>query len=271
MIDQGLIANLKKIGFVENEAKAYAGLVMLQEASARELHELTSIPRAKIYEVLDHLVEKKYVDILQGTPVHYRPIEPDEMIRMIRDDFEKTTDSLLESFDQMELGEFQKDEDAISVWYLRSDWTVRNKIKELFEKTDKSAIIVCQTPKILFDIEDILKAAKEKISFLILVNDVKDYEKLSLVVNKVPSNIVSLYSDLMENTKTKDGCFIFSSNKQILFLQYKEDKLNGFYQENAIVSFIYKTLSYMLSNLDSVDIPENYHPVVSLLKNGPDK
>ncbi|MDV0447914.1 hypothetical protein MsAg5_18350 [Methanosarcinaceae archaeon Ag5] len=270
MIDQELIISLKKIGFVENEAKAYVGLVILQEASARELHEFTNIPRAKIYEVLNHLVEKKYVDILQGTPIHYRAIEPDEMIRMIRDEFDETTNFLLDSFDQMEFGEFQKlDEDTMSVWYLRSDWTVRNKVKEMFDKTDRSAIIVCQTPEILFSIEDILKAAQENVSILILVDNVNDYEKLSLTVNEVPPNLLSLYSDLMENTRTKDGCFIFSSNKQLLALKYKDGKLNGFYQENTVVNFIYKTLSYMLSNLDSVDIPENYHPSIPLLKNEP--
>ena len=51
-IDPQLIRNLEKLGLTENEAKAYIGLVSLREATAREIHELTNVPRAKIYEIL---------------------------------------------------------------------------------------------------------------------------------------------------------------------------------------------------------------------------
>ncbi|WNY27755.1 TrmB family transcriptional regulator [Methanolapillus ohkumae] len=267
MIDNELISNLKKIGFAENEAKAYVGLVMLQEAGARELHGFTNIPRAKIYEVLDRLVEKKYAEILYGTPIHYKPTDPDELILMIREDFEKTTDFLLDAFDQMEIEPPDNDGDLSSVWYLRSDWTVRNKIRELFEKTD-CVIIICNTPEVLFKIEDLLNAAQETLRVLILVNDTSKYDHFSFSVNLYPPNIVSLFDDLMGNTKAEDGCFIISNTKAGIFLQNNENKLEGFYMAKPAIGFIYKTIGFMLSNLDSIQISDNYVPN---LKSGTNK
>ncbi|WP_243684507.1 helix-turn-helix domain-containing protein [Methanosarcina barkeri] len=54
-----LIRNLEKLGLTENEAKTYIGLVSLREATAREIHELTNVPRAKIYEILKVLAKKR--------------------------------------------------------------------------------------------------------------------------------------------------------------------------------------------------------------------
>ena len=59
-INPQLINNLEKLGLTENEAKAYVGLVSLREATAREVHELTNVPRAKIYEILKVLAKKVF-------------------------------------------------------------------------------------------------------------------------------------------------------------------------------------------------------------------
>lgn len=58
-INPQLICNLERLGLTENEAKAYVGIVSLREATAREVHELTNVPRAKIYEVLKVLAKKR--------------------------------------------------------------------------------------------------------------------------------------------------------------------------------------------------------------------
>ncbi len=59
-INPQLISNLENPELTENEAKAYAGLVSLKEATAREIHELSNVPRAKIYEILKCLPKKVF-------------------------------------------------------------------------------------------------------------------------------------------------------------------------------------------------------------------
>lgn len=82
-----LIGKLKKLGFTENEAKIYVGLLGLGEATAREIHEFTHVPRPKIYATLERMSNKKYVEVITGTPTYFRCIGPEQLTERLRDEF----------------------------------------------------------------------------------------------------------------------------------------------------------------------------------------
>ncbi len=86
-MDTELIARLKDLGFTENEAKIYVGLLSLNEATAREIHEFTRVPRPKIYSVLDRMAKKGYVEARGGTPAYFRSIGPEQLAERLRDKF----------------------------------------------------------------------------------------------------------------------------------------------------------------------------------------
>lgn len=82
-----LIGKLKKLGFTENEAKVYVGLLSLNEATAREIHEFTHVPRPKIYSVLERMAKKGYVEVKKGTPACFRSIDPEQLTERLKDEF----------------------------------------------------------------------------------------------------------------------------------------------------------------------------------------
>ncbi|MDD3247096.1 MAG: helix-turn-helix domain-containing protein [Methanosarcina sp.] len=82
-----LIGKLQKLGFTENEAKIYIGLLSLGEATAREIHEFTHVPRPKIYATLERMSKKKYVEVIEGTPAYFRCIGPEQLTKRLRDEF----------------------------------------------------------------------------------------------------------------------------------------------------------------------------------------
>ncbi len=86
-MDTELIDKLKKLGFTENEAKIYVGLLSLNEATAREIHEFTHVPRPKIYSVLERMAKKGYVEIREGTPACFRSIDPQRLTERLREEF----------------------------------------------------------------------------------------------------------------------------------------------------------------------------------------
>ncbi|AKB32624.1 Transcriptional regulator, TrmB family [Methanosarcina siciliae HI350] len=82
-----LINNLQKLGFTENEAKIYATLVCINMATAREIYETSRVPRPKVYKVLRGMEEKGYVQIIEGDPIRFSCIRPEDLITRIRNDF----------------------------------------------------------------------------------------------------------------------------------------------------------------------------------------
>ena len=86
-MDVELIDRLKNLGFTENEAKIYVGLLSLNEATAREIHEFTHVPRPKIYSVLNRMAKKGYVEARGGTPAYFRSVGPEQLAERLRDEF----------------------------------------------------------------------------------------------------------------------------------------------------------------------------------------
>ncbi len=56
-----LITQLKEMGFTEYEAKAYTALVQQSHVSAYQVSKNSGIPRARVYDILNNLVEKGIV------------------------------------------------------------------------------------------------------------------------------------------------------------------------------------------------------------------
>ncbi|WP_290623610.1 MULTISPECIES: TrmB family transcriptional regulator [unclassified Archaeoglobus] len=75
---------LEKLGMSTYQAKALISILKCGEAKASEISELSGIPRAKIYEVLDQLSDLGLVDKIPTRPVRFRARKPEEIAERLR-------------------------------------------------------------------------------------------------------------------------------------------------------------------------------------------
>ena len=80
---------LKSLGFTKYEALVYIALLGMEGATATEIHELSGVPRASVYPVLDRLVEKNLVSVSHATPKRFSAIPPEEAIEHLLSGIEK--------------------------------------------------------------------------------------------------------------------------------------------------------------------------------------
>ncbi|MCX8172419.1 MAG: TrmB family transcriptional regulator [Archaeoglobaceae archaeon] len=85
-----LIEVLKSFGFTEYEARALATLISKGVLSARENSELSKIPRTSVYDVMNNLKMKGFVEEF-GKPVKFKVINKDEIVSMLS---KKTAENL---------------------------------------------------------------------------------------------------------------------------------------------------------------------------------
>ncbi len=76
MNEQEPVGQLISLGLTAYEAKAYWGLVRRQSSSAAELARIAGVPRQRIYDVLDKLVERGLASVRPGRTVHYAAADP---------------------------------------------------------------------------------------------------------------------------------------------------------------------------------------------------
>jgi sugar-specific transcriptional regulator TrmB len=75
---------LEKLGLSGYQAKTLVSLLKCGEAKASEVSELSGVPRAKVYEVLDQLADLGLVDKIPTRPVKFRARRPEEVVERLR-------------------------------------------------------------------------------------------------------------------------------------------------------------------------------------------
>lgn len=76
-----MINSLKKLGLTRYEAQAYIGLNKIIEGHADKIAEVSNLPRSRIYDILNDLERKGFVEIERGRPLKYSVIEPNIIFR----------------------------------------------------------------------------------------------------------------------------------------------------------------------------------------------
>ncbi|MEM4645845.1 MAG: helix-turn-helix domain-containing protein, partial [Archaeoglobaceae archaeon] len=77
-----MIEVLKFFGFTEYEAKAIATLIAKGDLTAREIAELSGIPRTSVYDVMASLKAKGFVEEI-GKPAKFRALPAEELISIL--------------------------------------------------------------------------------------------------------------------------------------------------------------------------------------------
>ncbi len=69
---------LKTVGFVMYEAKALIALYNRPQMTADEVSETTGIPLARVYDTMEQLAEKGFVNVLGGRPKRFKASNPND-------------------------------------------------------------------------------------------------------------------------------------------------------------------------------------------------
>jgi len=70
---------LQRLGLTEYESKTLTSLIKLNEAKAPDVSREAQVPKTRVYDVLDKLVERDLIIEIQGRPKKYRVRETDRV------------------------------------------------------------------------------------------------------------------------------------------------------------------------------------------------
>lgn len=74
----------EELGLSLYQAKVLTALIQCGESKASDVSQLSGVPRAKVYSVLDQLVDMGLVDKKPGRPVKYKVKTPEEIVERLR-------------------------------------------------------------------------------------------------------------------------------------------------------------------------------------------
>jgi len=132
-VGQKAWTTLREIGLTEYESQAYLYLLGAGATTARQISENSDVPYSKIYEVLNSLEKKGWIETRSGRPKRYYPKPPVEALEATRLQLEDTMKawhtSVLEElqplYDKREIRE------KPDVWILQGEFDAIAKLKEV--------------------------------------------------------------------------------------------------------------------------------------------
>ena len=149
-----LVEALKSFGLSEYEAKALLTLLSKGELTAKEISELSGIPRTSVYDVMSSLESKGLVKSF-GKPLRFRALKTDEILSILS---KKVSDNL--ELLKRELPKLETDEEIEEVKVYRGDAVFGILRMLVGSAKERIQVLLSHISK---DIEDILRSAKCKL------------------------------------------------------------------------------------------------------------
>ena len=154
---------LQQLGLKEYEARCFVALCRLPSGTAKQISEISEVPRTRIYDAIRVLEAKGLVEVQHANPKRFRAVAVEEAAKTLRDDFAERTDELLGHLESLEAASPDQETDVThEVWALSGSTAIENRALELLEDADDEIVVVVGHVDVLSaDLVDVLRAAQD--------------------------------------------------------------------------------------------------------------
>jgi HTH-type transcriptional regulator, sugar sensing transcriptional regulator len=259
------ISALINLGWSEYESKVYAALINEGKSTASQIAKVSKVPQNRVYQILDKLSDKGYVNRIQGkgSPAIFIGKEPQKVLAQVKEEHDFKVDSALK---QLDLLQERSRVDSLPVSYTISGRREMNaQLNEIIKSAKEEISLVFDT---IVEINlgniarEINYAYSQGLNIRILtpqkgINDSYEKEALKRIKKELVkvsqenfANVIAIvdktrvlfatYSRVSEETEEKNflGIYIEDSNLAIMFNNIFENSWNN---ANNIEKFLTNT------------------------------
>ena len=134
---------LHEIGLTEYETKAYLILLQRGVMTASHVSEFGGIPYSKVYETLNSLDHKGWIEVERGRPSRYFPKAPSEALEAAKLRLEDMVNGW-KNIVVVELQPLYEKRELLEkpdIWILRGEFSVMAKLREMLDITKSELLI----------------------------------------------------------------------------------------------------------------------------------
>jgi len=163
--------SLKSLGLTKYEALVYVALLRASGATATELHELSGVPRASVYPVLERLAQKHLVSVSNTSPKRFNPVKPEEAIDHLMHSIESDAARAKKVLSQIHSQTSRPPRgDQELIWSIHNDEHIRARLLELLQGAEKSIHIIFYLDHLKQELIDTLVSLKATIDVEIITD-----------------------------------------------------------------------------------------------------
>ncbi len=231
---------LRQLGLKEYEAKAFVALSRLPQGTAKEISEISDVPRTRVYDAVRALEAKGLVEIQHANPQRFRAVSIDEAAETLRREYENRTDSLRTTLREIEPAASTEDRQIThEVWSLTGSSAIASRTLQLVDESDDELILVVGDDSTYTqELESRIRAALER-DVTVLIG-VTDPSLKSRVEERIPEAMVFvselewLSSSAVDGDQTVIGRILLVDRNTILVSSFHESAGDHLDHEQAV-------------------------------------
>lgn len=148
---------LQQLGLKEYEARCFVGLSRLDTGTAKDLSEITKVPRTRIYDAIRVLNAQGLVEVQHTSPQQFRAVPLDEAIGTLRGQYEDRIERLHSALNEVEPIDKDDESSVQQVWAMSGKNAVENRVEELIEEgTDEIVLLLADESLLTEDLVAVL-------------------------------------------------------------------------------------------------------------------
>jgi len=133
------VGTFQSFGFTEYEAKCFVALARIEAGTAKEVSDVSGVPRARVYDCMDGLAERGIVDVANASPRRFRAADTGEVVDVLRRGYDRRLDRLEEYLGRLE-PPGETDDDG-GVWMTEGDEEVSERAESLIRSAEGELLL----------------------------------------------------------------------------------------------------------------------------------
>ena len=191
---------LGELGLTEYEARCFVALTRVPTATAAQIATLSDVPRSRVYDAVERLHRRGFVDIQQSEPREYRAIAADAALETFRKQHEASLEATEQALSQLRRS---TDFEETGAWAIADHEHVTDRIGTFLENaTEECYVLVTDDAVVDAAFCEQLAAAADRGVRTRL--EVPSRETKARLEDAVPSAAVAV-TDLADDPATLEG------------------------------------------------------------------
>jgi len=138
-----VIEQLQAFGLKTYESRCFVALSRVPQATAREISEITDVPRTRVYDAVGTLEDAGLVSIQHGNPQVFRAVALQDAVETLRRTYESRLQSIQESLENIESAPLEETADTdAEVWTLSGEAAITARTERLLAEADDEVWLV---------------------------------------------------------------------------------------------------------------------------------
>ncbi|GAB7020510.1 TrmB family transcriptional regulator [Halostagnicola bangensis] len=156
--DQGAAVDaFERLGLTGYEAKVFIALHRLGSGTARDIAEITDVPRSQVYSVAENLEQRGLLEVHHASPIRYRPVSVEEARETLRERFENEQERALEYVERVQ-EDTPAEETTEEIWTVRGSRRINDRVADLLANAEERIVFAARLPSLLdSSIEQVLE------------------------------------------------------------------------------------------------------------------